>query len=80
MDKKIIRCAECKYCEEFRPVGNERSNFYCNHPDRLYISKYYREHKISKMEGFIGFGERYSSDVPIKTSPRWCPKKQNVLM
>ncbi len=80
MGKKTIRCSECEYCKEFRPIGNTRSNFTCEHPDKLYISEYYKKHKILKMEGFIGFGERYSSDVPIKTSPKWCPKKQSVLM
>lgn len=70
-----IRCADCEYCREFRPVGNTRSNFTCKHPDHEYIRNYYKEHKIYKMEGFIGFGAKYSEKVPIKTSPAWCPKK-----
>lgn len=70
-----IRCADCEHCREFRPVGNTRSNFTCEHPDREYIRNYYKEHNIYKMEGFIGFGAKYSEKVPIKTSPAWCPKK-----
>lgn len=70
-----IKCANCEYCKEFRPVGNTRSNFTCEHPDHEYIRNYYREHKIHKMDGFIGFGAKYSEEVPIKTSPAWCPKK-----
>lgn len=76
--EKTIRCAECEYCKEFRPEGNTRSNFTCEHPDTSYIREFYKKNKISRMEGFIGFGKRYSSDVPIKTSPKWCPKKQIV--
>lgn len=45
-------------------------------PDVEYIRKYYKEHKIKKMEGFIGFGKPFSEAVPIKTSPAWCPKKK----
>lgn len=28
-----------------------------------------------RCKGFIGFGARYSEEVPVKTSPAWCPKK-----
>ena len=70
-----IKCADCEHCKSFRPVGNTRSNFSCEHPDREYIRRYYEEHKIYKMEGFIGFGTKFSEEVPIKTSPKWCPKK-----
>ncbi|HIW80276.1 MAG TPA: hypothetical protein H9742_01925 [Candidatus Acetatifactor stercoripullorum] len=70
-----IRCADCEYCKEFRKTGNIRSDFTCEHPDKEYIRKYFKEHKIQKMEGFLGFGTRYSREVPIKTSPAWCPKK-----
>lgn len=74
--KKNIKCKECENCKEFRPIGNKRSNFYCEHPDIEYIREYYRLHKITKMVRFIGFGEAYSHEVPIKSSPAWCPKKK----
>ena len=61
--------------KSLRPVGNTRSNFYCEHPNHEYIRKYYAEHKIYRLQGFIGFGARYSEEVPVKTSPAWCPKK-----
>ena len=70
-----IRCADCKYCKSLRPTGNTRSNFYCEHPNHEYIRKYYAEHRIYRLQGFIGFGARYSEEVPVKTSPAWCPKK-----
>jgi hypothetical protein len=75
MAKQIIKCSECEHCKEFRPVGNTRSNFTCEHPNREYIREYYKQHKITRMEGFIGFGERRSDKVPVKSSPRWCPRK-----
>lgn len=76
MKKEIIRCSECGYCREFRKVGNTRSSFTCGHPDTEYVRKYYKEHRITKMEGFIGYGKMFSEEVPIKTSPAWCPKKK----
>lgn len=75
MPKEIIRCSECTYCKEFRKYGNTRSNFFCEHPDQNYIYDYFEENRMVKMPGFLGFGEKWSHDVPLKTSPRWCPKK-----
>lgn len=76
MKKEIIRCSECGYCEKYRKFGNTRTEFSCGHPDREYIREYYEEHHITKMEGCIGYGKRFSEEVPIKTSPAWCPKKK----
>ena len=75
MEKEYIRCSECEYCRESRRVGNTRSGFTCEHRDSGYIHHYFVTHKIQKMEGFLGYGERYSHEVPLKTSPAWCPKK-----
>lgn len=71
-----IKCSNCGHCKEFRPVGNTRSEFTCEHPDYDYITEYFRKHNIHKMPRFIGFGARYSTEVPIKTAPAWCPKKK----
>ena len=76
MEKQVIKCSECEHCKEFTPVGNTRSEFTCEHPDKEYIREYYRQHKIYKLQGFIGFGERWSSKPPVKSSPRWCPRKK----
>ena len=73
---EVIKCSNCEHCREFRPVGNKRSQFTCEHPDYTYIRDYFREHNIHKMERFLGFGARFSTEVPIKTSPAWCPKKK----
>ncbi len=70
-----IKCADCECCKDLRGFGNTRGSFYCEHHNNDYISKYFKEHKISKMQGFIGFGKRYENKPDIKTSPAWCPKK-----
>nr|DAH23222.1 MAG TPA: hypothetical protein [Caudoviricetes sp.] len=73
-----IRCAECEYCKDFRRFANTRGSFFCEHPDQRYINQYFEEHKILKMQGFIGFGKRYEDKPSIKTSPAWCPKKAGL--
>ena len=76
-DKKdTIKCSGCQHCSGFRPYGNTRTSFTCSHPDQGYIQDYFREKRISKMPGFLGYEARYSDAVPIKTAPAWCPKKK----
>ena len=77
--KAIIRCSECGYCREFRPVRNTRSEFTCEHPDGDHIHQYFLKHKMQRMERFIAYGERGSHEVPLKTSPRWCPRKAEQI-
>lgn len=71
-----IRCADCEHCKGFRKMGNTRSSFSCEHPDQKYILDYFKDHRIQKMPGFIGYEKPFSGEVPIKTSPAWCPKKK----
>ncbi len=53
--KRIIRCSECGYCREFRPVRNTRSSFTCEHPDGDYIQRNGSE--AGSSEGCGGAGE-----------------------
>ncbi len=76
MDKKVIRCSLCDYCKGYMRRKNTRMEFLCEHPDKEYISNYYKEHRIKKFEGFIGFEKSYNGEVPIKSSPAWCPRKK----
>lgn len=69
-----IRCGECEHCKEYRRTGNSRSEYSCGHPDKRYILDYFRDHRITKMPGFIAFGK--PEEVPVKTSPAWCPRKR----
>lgn len=75
-EKEVIKCSGCQHCSGLRRFGNIRTSFTCAHPDQDYIHDYFREKRMSKMPGFLGFGARYSDAVPIKTAPAWCPKKK----
>ncbi len=74
--KEIIKCSDCQHCSGLRPIGNTRTSFTCSHPDQGYINNYFREKRMQKMPGFLGFGARYSDAVPVKTAPAWCPEKK----
>lgn len=75
MEKPI--CKKCEYCKN-TGTGRyaTRSSFFCEHPDKNYISEYFKTHKIYRMFAFIGFGEPYRDEPEIRTSPRRCPKKK----
>ena len=68
-DKEIIKCSGCQHCSGLRPIGNTRTSFTCSHPDQGYINNYFREKRMQKMPGFLGFGARYSDAVPEKKVP-----------
>ena len=68
-DKEIIKCSGCQHCSGLRPIGNTRTSFTCSHPDQGYINNYFREKRMQKMPGFLGFGARYSDADPEKKVP-----------
>ena len=74
--KEKMKCSECEFCRSIRPRNNSRSEFTCSHPDQSYILDYFHEHRMSKAPGFLAYGKAWSDEVPIKTSPAWCPKKR----
>ncbi len=74
--KQTIKCSECNHYSGLRRPGNTSTNFTCSHPDQRYIQNYFREKRMNKMPGFLGYGARYSEAVPIKTAPAWCPEKR----
>lgn len=73
---------ECKYCFDCKQEGRQNSNKYtCGR-------KHYYCHNLKIKEikdkwgyphsGFIGFGTNtLDSPLALKTSPRWCPRKNN---
>ncbi|MBP3342292.1 MAG: hypothetical protein J6K99_07180 [Peptococcaceae bacterium] len=75
MADKTIRCVDCEYCRDFRPLGNTRGSFYCKHENQKYIYDFCKWHGFQKQPGFIGFGKSFENKPTIKTSPAWCPKK-----
>lgn len=70
-----MKCTECEHCRGSKGRYAERSGFHCEHPNHEYVANYFKEHKIQKMTGFIGFGAVYADKPNIKTSPAWCPRK-----
>lgn len=77
--KKIIRCKDCEYCKvSGGSYSANRNDCYCEHPDYEYISKYFDEHRMVKMPAFLGFTKPFSKEVPVKTSPKWCPLKKEA--
>lgn len=76
MGKETIRCSGCGYCKSLPSQYGTRNGFICGHPDSAYINTYFKEHGLKKMPGFLGYGKPYSREVPLKTSPAWCPEKQ----
>ena len=76
MKKEAVKCSECEFCEEFRSYRRDTSDFRCKHPDQDYIYRYFMERRMVKSHGYLGTGKRYSHEVPVKTSPAWCPRKK----
>lgn len=71
----------CKDCEYKRFYDGQitlarRARVLCKHPDQDYIEKYCKENRIGKMPGFICYTIIDTLELPIKSSPRWCPLKR----
>ena len=73
--KEKIKCKDCEYCQAYRSLSSTRNGFYCKHPNHAYIFDYFQKRRMCKAPGFLGFGKPYSEEIPIKTSPAWCPYK-----
>ncbi len=82
-DETTIRCADCPM---MKITGYEKitsTNFYiplrgkcfCEHPDAEQMFKE-RCPKSPRMPRFIAFTKPSSHKPAIKTTPRWCPRKQ----
>ena len=66
------KCDTCEYCNGY--LHDTRKGFHCKHPNQKHITEYFKEKNISKMPGFIGFGEKFADVPKNKTTPKWCPK------
>lgn len=73
----MIKCKDCKHCKMIGGgFSSNRNYYYCEHPDYEYISNYFDKHRMIKMTAFLGFSKPFSKEIPIKTSPKWCPLKK----
>ena len=71
----MFRCETCPYVKKIRRFG--RCDYvFCEHPKRDYITNYFREHRIAKAVGFLGYVS-LKGVFPVKRSPSWCPLKND---
>lgn len=69
---------ECRYCNHCKDEGRSeaqgrnyygRKHYYCKHPEATLRDK--------SRSGFVGYGDNTTlSPLQVKTSPRWCPRKE----
>ncbi len=61
-----MKCAECENCKFAGDKGGV-NRFYCEHPEAAA--------SVNASARLIARTERHSTELPVKTSPRWCPIK-----
>ena len=61
----MMRCVDC-YQKKFEDYNGRPNRYYCEHPD---APRKYGPALICKTE-------RHSTELTIKTSPRWCPLRK----
>ncbi len=76
--KKLLKCSECGYCCSYRPANGSRHKFFCKHPGQRFIYDYFARKGMRKMPGFLGSSPAGINKVPLKTSPAWCPERQDA--
>jgi len=66
-------CKTCRY-RYAQPRGwfTTKVDYFCTHPNTEQIKKYWKDHKIKKIEGHLYYG----FDFDRKTTPKWCPKRK----
>ncbi len=62
-----MKCSECSYAK-FEKINGSPNRYYCVHKD---IKNY-----INAGRELICRTERCSTEMKIKTSPRWCPLRK----
>lgn len=73
----MVECETCEFCVKYFTHSSSerrRSVYHCRHNNHKYIDDYFRDKKILKMAGCIGFSKKDGS-FPVKNTPKWCPKK-----
>ncbi len=82
-DENVIRCTNCPMMRVttsarivYENIGKKpKGDCFCEHPDAKQMFKE-RCPKRLKIPGFIAFTKPDSDKPNIKTTPRWCPRKQ----
>jgi hypothetical protein len=64
----IPRCKECQNAK-MQDMNGRPNRWFCEHPKvRDYVS--------CPAGTMICKGERHSTEITIKTSPKWCPRRK----
>lgn len=69
MMKRTVRCSECEHKELLERNGGA-NRYYCVHPKAQFVRS---ECEPTPM---ICRTVRHSTEMTVKTSPAWCPLKQ----
>jgi hypothetical protein len=67
-EEMIPKCRKCENTE-FQDMNGRPNRWYCKHPE-------VREHVSCPADTLICKTERYSTEITIKTSPKWCPRRK----
>ena len=63
----IPKCSKCEDAK-FQDMNGRPNRWYCEHPEvRKYVS--------CPANTLICKTERHTKEITIKTSPRWCPRR-----
>ena len=68
----IPKCRECENTE-FQDMNGRPNRWYCKHPE-------VRAHVSCPADTLICKTERYSTEITIKTSPKWCPRRKKQMI
>jgi hypothetical protein len=63
---ETMKCADCENCK-FEQCNGGVNRFYCTHPAAAA--------SVNAGARLIARTERHSTELPVKTAPRWCPIK-----
>lgn len=74
--RNCLKCPVCQYSKEV--VGETEASVYCTHPDRDWLSEYWREHHMGNRIGYLGAINK-GGEYHFTRTPKWCPIRKEVL-
>lgn len=74
------KCSTCDYCERSEVKKTGKYAYHCKHSDQKYIEWYFRRRHIKKAQELNFICYSVDGGLPMRTAPRWCPKKDEATM
>lgn len=69
----VMKCKDCEYLSHGKSSTTSRDTFSCTHAEA------FGDEKPWSGERLIAHAiDKHSSELPIKTAPRWCPLKRQL--